>query len=312
MKIAQVGASHTDDFLDYRYNGHFLDIRIGNNMTLLNADSLEHMTSNVTFALKEDVGAGDITAQLIPDDHEITASVISRESAVLCGQDWVNEVFKQLGHDVTLEWHANDGDQLTANQPFLTLKGHARTILTGERTALNFIQTLSYTATIARQYAEDVAATNLTILDTRKTLPGLRSAQKYAVKVGGAQNHRIGLFDAFLIKENHIMAAGSITNAVNMAKQIAPGKTIEVETESLAEVALAVEAGADIIMLDNFSYEDMATAVTRFKGQVKFEASGNMDQEKLKRVAQTGVDYVSIGALTKHVQAIDLSLRVHK
>ncbi|WP_133012489.1 carboxylating nicotinate-nucleotide diphosphorylase [Marinomonas flavescens] len=281
-------------------------------MTLLNENSINHMTSNVTFALKEDVGSGDITAQLIPDDHEITASVISRESAVLCGQDWVNEVFRQLGHNVTLEWLAKDGDLLEPNKPFLTLKGHARTILTGERTALNFIQTLSYTATISRKYTEDVSATNLTILDTRKTLPGLRSAQKYAVTVGGAQNHRFGLYDAFLIKENHIMAAGSITNAVKMAKKIAPGKTIEVETENLEEVALAVEAGADIIMLDNFTYDDMATAVTRFKGKVKFEASGNMDQEKLHLVAKTGVDYVSIGALTKHVQAIDLSLRVHK
>ncbi|MEL0636708.1 carboxylating nicotinate-nucleotide diphosphorylase [Marinomonas sp. TI.3.20] len=281
-------------------------------MTLLNENSINHMTSNVTFALKEDVGSGDITAQLIPDDHEITASVISRESAVLCGQDWVNEVFRQLGHNVTLEWLAKDGDLLEPNKPFLTLKGHARTILTGERTALNFIQTLSYTATISRKYTEDVSATNLTILDTRKTLPGLRSAQKYAVTVGGAQNHRFGLYDAFLIKENHIMAAGSITNAVEMAKKIAPGKTIEVETENLEEVALAVEAGADIIMLDNFTYDDMATAVTRFKGKVKFEASGNMDQEKLHLVAKTGVDYVSIGALTKHVQAIDLSLRVHK
>jgi len=281
-------------------------------MTRLNTDSIEHMTANVTFALKEDVGSGDITAQLIPDDHVITASVISRESAVLCGQDWANEVFKQLGNNVTLEWLAKDGDLLAANQPFLTLSGHARTILTGERTALNFIQTLSYTATISRKYTESVAATKLTILDTRKTLPGLRSAQKYAVTVGGAKNHRFGLFDAFLIKENHIMAAGSITQAVTMAKKIAPGKIIEVETENLDEVALAVTAGADIIMLDNFSYEDMAIAVNQYKGQVKFEASGNMDQEKLKEVAQTGVDYVSIGALTKHVQAIDLSLRVHK
>lgn len=280
-------------------------------MTLLNTDFTEHMKSHVTFALKEDIGAGDITAQLIPDDHEITASVISREPAVLCGKEWANEVFRQLGHNVKLEWLAEEGDELEQNQPFLTLTGHARTILTGERTALNFIQLLSYTATISRQYVNDVAGTNLTILDTRKTLPGLRAAQKYAVKVGGAQNHRFGLFDAFLIKENHIMSAGSIENAVNMAKQIAPGKTIEVETENLDEVAQAVSAGANIIMLDNFSYEDMAKAVSLYKGQVKFEASGNMDQEKLQQVAATGVDFVSIGALTKHVKAIDLSLRVH-
>ena len=281
-------------------------------MALLNNDAIEHITSNVSFALQEDVGSGDITAQLIPDDRDITASVISREPAILCGQDWVNEVFKQLGHDVALEWCAEDGSLLESNKPFLTLTGHARTILTGERTALNFLQALSYTATITRKYVEDVLATNLTILDTRKTLPGLRAAQKYAVKVGGALNHRFGLFDAFLIKENHIMAAGSISNAVDMAKKIAPGKTIEVETENLDEVALAVSAGADIIMLDNFSYSDMTKAVNQCKGQVKVEASGNLDQKKLISIAKTGVDFVSIGALTKHVQAIDLSLRVHQ
>ncbi len=204
----------------------------------------------------------------------------------------------------------NEGDLLEPNHVFLTLKGHARSILTGERTALNFLQTLSYTANITRQYSQIVENTKLTILDTRKTLPGMRQAQKYAVTVGGGKNHRMGLYDAFLIKENHIMAAGSIANAVSMAKTIAPGKTIEVETENLEEVAMAVDAGADIIMLDNFSYEDMTTAVSRFQGQVKFEASGNMTKEQLLKVAETGVDFVSIGALTKHVQAIDLSLRV--
>ncbi|SBS34529.1 Nicotinate-nucleotide pyrophosphorylase [carboxylating] [Marinomonas spartinae] len=281
-------------------------------MTPFTADLKEHIQSSIAFSLKEDIGSGDITALLIPDDQEITASVISREPAVLCGQAWVEEVFHQLGQNISLTWHNKEGDFLEPNQPFLTLKGHARTILTGERVALNYLQTLSYTATISRQYAQDVSATNLTILDTRKTLPGLRLAQKHAVRVGGSSNHRIGLYDAFLIKENHIMAAGSIANAVTMAKKIAPGKTIEVETENLAEVAMAVESGADIIMLDNFSYEDMATAVEQHKGKVKFEASGNMDQDKLMMVAKTGVDYVSIGAITKHVQAIDLSLRVHQ
>ncbi|NLQ18820.1 carboxylating nicotinate-nucleotide diphosphorylase [Marinomonas sp. M1K-6] len=279
-------------------------------MAPLDALLTEHIRLQVAFALQEDVGAGDITAKLIPDDQEITATVISREQAVLCGQAWVKEVFAHLGGRVSLEWHNNEGDLLEANRPFLTLKGHARTILTGERTALNFLQTLSYTATVTRQYSQIVKDTQLTILDTRKTLPGLRQAQKYAVTVGGGQNHRMGLYDAFLIKENHIMAAGSIANAVNMAQTIAPGKTIEVETENLEEVAMAVQAGADIIMLDNFSYEDMATAVADFKGQVKFEASGNMDKERLLKVAATGVDFVSIGALTKHIQAIDLSLRV--
>jgi nicotinate-nucleotide pyrophosphorylase (carboxylating) len=279
-------------------------------MTLLNALLTEHIQSQVTFALEEDMGLGDITAQLIPDDQEISATVISRELAVLCGQAWVNEVFSQLGDRVSLTWHYNDGDLLEPNKAFLTIKGHARTILTGERTALNFLQTLSYTATVTRQYSEIVSNTQLTILDTRKTLPGMRQAQKYAVTVGGGRNHRMGLYDAFLIKENHIMAAGSIANAVSMAQKIAPGKTIEVETENLDEVAMAVAAGADIIMLDNFSYEDMSKAVADFKGQVKFEASGNMDKDRLLKVAATGVDFVSIGALTKHIQAIDLSLRV--
>lgn len=279
-------------------------------MPLVDTLLLQHMHTQVAFAIAEDVDSGDITAQLIPDDHQITATVITREKAVLCGQAWVNDVFAQLGNQVSLDWHYNEGDWLPANTPFLTLKGHARTILTGERTALNFLQTLSYTATISRQYSDMVKDTSLTILDTRKTIPGLRQAQKYAVTVGGGKNHRMGLYDAFLIKENHIMAAGSIANAVSMAKKVAPGKTIEVETENLAEVAMAVNAGADIIMLDNFSYEDMATAVSQFKGQVKFEASGNMNQEQLHNVAKTGVDFVSVGALTKHIQAIDLSLRV--
>lgn len=279
-------------------------------MAPFSAAALEQIQASIAFSLQEDIGSGDITAQLIPDNQIITATVITREPAVLCGLAWVEEVFNQLGHNISLEWHNQEGDLLAPNKPFLTLKGHARTILTGERAALNYLQTLSYTATISRQYAESVSATKLTILDTRKTLPGLRLAQKHAVKVGGSENHRFGLFDAFLIKENHIMAAGSIANAVKMAQQIAPGKTIEVETETLEEVAMAVEAGADIIMLDNFSYQDMTTAVETFKGKVKFEASGNMDQEKLIEVAKTGVDYVSIGALTKHVQAIDLSLRV--
>ncbi|MBR7888592.1 carboxylating nicotinate-nucleotide diphosphorylase [Marinomonas sp. A79] len=279
-------------------------------MTPLNALLREHIQSQVNFALMEDVGAGDITAQLIPDNQIVKATVISREDAVLCGQAWVNEVFRQLGKEVTLTWHYKEGDTLKADQPFLTIEGHARTILTGERAALNFLQTLSYTATVTKQYCDIVADTNLTILDTRKTLPGMRLAQKYAVTIGGGQNHRFGLYDAFLIKENHIMAAGSITNAVTMAKDIAPGKTIEVETENLDEVAMAVHAGADIVMLDNFSYKDMITAVSQYKGKVKFEASGNMTKEHLLQVAKTGVDFVSIGALTKHVQAIDLSMRV--
>lgn len=279
-------------------------------MTPLNKQAAEDMKSHVSIALKEDIGDLDITAQLIPAEQSIQADVISREPAILCGQPWVNEVFFQLDPNVSLEWFVNEGDPLVPNQVFLTLKGNARSILTGERSALNYLQTLSSTATKTAQFVAKVQDYPLTILDTRKTLPSLRNAQKYAVTIGGGQNHRMGLYDAFLIKENHIFSAGSIANAVSMAQQIAPGKTIEVEVENLAEVDLAVQAGAHIIMLDNFSYEDMSTAVQKYRGQVKFEASGNMDESKLIEVAKTGVDFVSIGALTKHITAIDLSLRV--
>lgn len=272
-------------------------------------DTIKH---HVTLSLEEDIGSGDITAQLIPEANTLTAHVVSREPAVLCGKAWAEEVFAQLDPSVTLEWLAEEGADLEVDQPFLRLSGNARSILTGERTALNYIQMLSYTATISRRYAELVKDKPLAILDTRKTIPTFRLAQKYAIAVGGAQNHRVGLYDAFLIKENHIMAAGSIRAAVDQAKQVAPGKPIEVETENLDEVAEAVAAGATIIMLDNFSLQDMTTAVETHKGAVKFEASGNMTDEHIKSVAQTGVDYISVGALTKHVQAIDLSLRVLK
>ncbi|MFT2111608.1 carboxylating nicotinate-nucleotide diphosphorylase [Marinomonas sp. 2405UD68-3] len=264
----------------------------------------------VETALYEDLGSGDITAQLIPAENTLIANVISRESAVLCGKEWVNAVFKSIDPMVSLTWQAEEGELLEPNQPFLVIQGLARSILTAERTALNFLQTLSYTATVSREYVNLVAGSKLTILDTRKTIPGLRLAQKYAVTVGGAQNHRIGLYDAFLIKENHIMAAGSIENAVSMAKKIAPNKKIEVETENLKEVERAVNAGADIIMLDNFTLDDMKTAVAKYQSQAKFEASGNMTKDDLLQVSQTGVDYISIGALTKHIKAIDLSLRV--
>ncbi|OUR85038.1 nicotinate-nucleotide diphosphorylase (carboxylating) [Marinomonas sp. 42_23_T18] len=279
-------------------------------MTSNDAQLQHQIASQVSLALAEDIGAGDITAQLIPADETIKANVITREEAVLCGCAWVNEVFKQLDDSVEIIWHAEEGDQLTANQKIFSLSGNARSILTGERCALNFVQSLSYTATISREYAQLVAGTKLTVLDTRKTLPGWRLAQKYAVSVGGAQNHRVGLYDAFLIKENHIMAAGSIEKAVSQAKAIAPGKTIEVETENLNEVQQAVTAGADIIMLDNFSLEMMTEAVSTFGDKVKFEASGNMTKQDLLDVAKTGVDFVSVGALTKHIHAIDLSLRV--
>ena len=281
-------------------------------MTPIDAKLQHQITSQVNLALAEDVGTGDITAQLIPSDQTIKANVITREDAVLCGCAWVEEVFQQLDKSVEITWHAKEGEQVNANQKIFSLKGNARSILTGERCALNFVQSLSYTASVAREYAQLVADTKLTVLDTRKTIPGWRLAQKYAVTVGGAQNHRVGLYDAFLIKENHIMAAGSIENAISQAKKIAPGKTIEVETESLDEVNQAVTAGADIIMLDNFSLDMMSEAVSTYGDKVKFEASGNMTKQDLLDVAKTGVDFVSVGALTKHIQAIDLSLRVVK
>lgn len=281
-------------------------------MISYDAQLQHHISTQVTFALEEDVGSGDITAQLIPVEEQISATVISREKAVLCGQFWAQEVFKQLDNTVKLEWLAKDGDWLTPNTPFLKLTGNARSILTGERTVLNFLQTLSYTATVSREYSDLVADTGLTLLDTRKTIPGFRLAQKYAVTVGGSKNHRLGLYDAFLIKENHIMAAGSITNAIEQAKIIAPGKPIEIETETMDEVEQAVHAGADIIMLDNFTLEMMAEAVKLYGGKAKFEASGNMTREDLLKVAATKVDFISIGALTKHIQAIDMSLRVIK
>ena len=281
-------------------------------MTPIDAKLQHQITSQVNLALAEDVSTGDITAQLIPSDQTIKANVITREDAVLCGCAWVEEVFQQLDKSVEITWHAKEGEQLNANQKIFSLKGNARSILTGERCALNFVQSLSYTASVAREYAQLVTDTKLTVLDTRKTIPGWRLAQKYAVTVGGAQNHRVGLYDAFLIKENHIMAAGSIENAISQAKKIAPGKTIEVETESLEEVNQAVTAGADIIMLDNFSLDMMSEAVSTYGDKVKFEASGNMTKQDLLDVAKTGVDFVSVGALTKHIQAIDLSLRVVK
>lgn len=279
-------------------------------MMLVDAHFLEKIHHQVSLALDEDIGTGDITAQLIPVDQQLKAHIISREEAVLCGTPWFNMVFTILDPSVIIKWHYEEGDPLQKDTPFVTLQGNARSILTGERTALNFLQTLSYTATIARQYQSLVKGLTLTILDTRKTIPGMRLAQKYAVEIGGAKNHRIGLFDAFLIKENHIMAAGSIAKAVAMAHAIAPGKKVEVETETLDEVKQAVLAGADIIMLDNFTLDDMKCAVDLYRDQVKFEASGNMTQDDIKKVAQTGVDYISIGALTKHIHAIDLSLRV--
>ena len=263
----------------------------------------------VILALAEDVGGGDLTAALIPEDAQAEATVISREQAVLCGATWFDAVFRQLDPRIHIEWRAADGDRVEPNQHLCTLRGPARAMLTGERTALNFLQALSGTATLARRYADAVAGTGATILDTRKTLPGLRLAQKYAVRCGGCQNHRIGLFDAVLIKENHIMAAGSITNAIATARRLHPGVTVEVEVENLAELEEALVARPDIVMLDNFDRATMAEAVRITAKRVKLEASGNVNFDTVRAIAETGVDYISIGGLTKDVRAVDLSMR---
>jgi nicotinate-nucleotide pyrophosphorylase (carboxylating) len=263
----------------------------------------------VALALAEDVGGGDLTAALIPEGAQAEATVISREHAVLCGAAWFDAVFRQLDPRIHTEWRAADGDRIEPDQLLCTLRGPARALLTGERTALNFLQALSGTATLARQYADAVAGTGATILDTRKTLPGLRLAQKYAVRCGGCQNHRIGLFDAVLIKENHIMAAGSITNAIATARRLHPGVTVEVEVENLAELEEALAARPDIVMLDNFDLATLAEAVRITAKRVKLEASGNVNFDTVRAIAETGVDYISIGGLTKDVRAVDLSMR---
>ncbi|MFO1372429.1 MAG: carboxylating nicotinate-nucleotide diphosphorylase [Candidatus Competibacteraceae bacterium] len=263
----------------------------------------------VALALAEDVGSGDLTAALIPGDAQAEATVISRETAILCGAAWFDAVFRQLDPSVQIVWRAADGERVEPNQLLCTLNGPARALLTGERTALNFLQALSGTATLARQFADLVAGTGATILDTRKTLPGLRLAQKYAVRCGGCQNHRIGLFDAVLIKENHIMAAGSITNAIATARRLHPGVTVEVEVENLTQLEEALAAQPDIVMLDNFDLATMAEAVKLTQRRVKLEASGNVNFDTVHKIAATGVDYISIGGLTKDVRAVDLSMR---
>lgn len=259
--------------------------------------------------LAEDLGSGDITARIIPETTPATASVTTREDMILCGQAWFDAVFWQLSQDISIEWLCTEGDAVAANTILCRLNGPARALLTGERTALNLLQTLSATATTARRYADAVAGTHCKVLDTRKTLPGLRLAQKYAVKCGGCVNHRIGLFDAVLIKENHIIAAGSISAAIAKAREITD-VLVEVEVESLSELEEALAAKPDRIMLDNFSLEDMKRAVTMTQGEVELEASGNIGLETIRNVAETGVDYISIGALTKNVSAIDLSMRI--
>lgn len=278
---------------------------------MLTRADIQHLIPDaVANALKEDIGSGDITAQLIPANQTATARVISRQNAVISGVDWVNEVFKQVDSTLQIQWCVDDGDQVEQDQVLFTAAGSARHLLTAERAALNFLQTLSGTATISQFYANKVSGTSVKLLDTRKTLPGLRFAQKYAVTCGGCYNHRIGLFDAFLIKENHIMACGGIEEAIQTARNNEPDKPVEVEVETMNELNLALEAGADIIMLDNFSLENLRKAVNITKGIAKLEASGGITDETLRPIAETGVDYISIGALTKHCQAIDLSMRL--
>ena len=264
---------------------------------------------NIEQALQEDIGDGDITALLTPENEQATANILSRENMILAGQPWVNALIQAFDANVQITWLKQDGDQVEANEVFLQLSGSARSLLTVERPALNFIQTLSAVATKTAQYVQQLEGLNTKLLDTRKTLPGLRIAQKYAVAVGGGQNHRLGLFDAFLIKENHIMAAGGITLAIQQAHQIAPNKPVEVEVETWDELNQALEAGADIVMLDNFSQQQMIDAVKHVAGRCKLEASGNITIENLRHVATTGVDYISMGVLTKDVTAIDLSMR---
>lgn len=284
----------------------------------------DDITATVAWALKEDLGdfneqsasiEQDITAMLIPVNEQAVARVITREDCVISGVAWVNEVFAQLDacqtavSNTQITWFVNDGDVVNANTILFELTGNARTLLTGERSALNFLQTLSGTATLTRQYVKELAGSNTKLLDTRKTLPGLRSAQKYAVLCGGGVNHRIGLYDAFLIKENHIAACGGIAQAVATAKHNHPEKSVEVEVETMDELQQGLAAGADIIMLDNFTPAMIEQAVTVTRGKAKLEVSGNMTIDILREYAKTGVDFISSGALTKHVQAVDLSMR---
>ena len=270
----------------------------------------DELTAQVAAALAEDIGSGDITAGLIPEDATASARVITREDGVLCGSDWVNTTFALLDSSILVEWDARDGDRIRAGQSLFRLEGPARALLTGERTALNFLQLLSGTASRCRRYADIVEGTGVRLLDTRKTIPGLRRAQKYAVTCGGCHNHRIGLYDAFLIKENHILASGGIAAAVSAARAIAGDILVEVEVETENELQQALDAGADRVMLDNFSLEALRSAVALAAGRAELEASGNVTAKTLRPIAETGVDCISIGALTKDCKALNLSMRL--
>jgi nicotinate-nucleotide pyrophosphorylase (carboxylating) len=271
--------------------------------------AIQDVAVDVKRALKEDLGAGDCTASLIPQRNSLRTRVICRDTAVLSGQPWFDETFRQLGTGVAITWLANDGDPITPGQEICRIEGPARAILSGERTALNFLQTLSGTATAARRYTDAVADTGVIILDTRKTIPGLRLAQKYAVRCGGASNHRIGLFDAILIKENHIAAAGSITAAVSEALRLHPDLLLEVEVENLDQLKEAQSAGAQRALLDNFSLDDLKKAASQYKGRIGLEASGGINLDTIRAVAETGIDFISAGDITKNVDSVDFSMR---
>lgn len=263
----------------------------------------------VESALAEDLGDGDMTAQLIPAERTALATVITREAACLCGAAWLTHTFLRLDPTINVVWHYNDGDMLAADATLCTISGSARAILSGERTALNFVQLLSGTATTTKRYVKLLEGTTTRLLDTRKTIPGFRLAQKYAVLCGGGNNHRLGLYDGFLIKENHIAAAGSITQAVMVARQQRPNKSIEVEVENITQLDEAIHCQADMALLDNFNDAQILSAIAHNAGRIKLEVSGNIDETRLRSLATIGVDYVSSGALTKHVRAIDLSMR---
>lgn len=295
------GANISAKFFGQKYTGTGMSIP----QSLLE----QSIQINIQQALQEDIGDGDITALLTPEQEQATATIITREDMVLAGQPWVNALIQAYDSGVQITWLKQEGELVAANEAFLKLVGSARSLLTVERPALNFVQTLSAVATKTANYVKQLDGLHTKLLDTRKTLPGLRIAQKYAVAVGGGHNHRLGLFDAFLIKENHIMAAGGIAQAISKAHDIAPGKPVEVEVETWDELNQALEAGADIVMLDNFSQQQMIDAVKHVAGRCKLEASGNITVENLREVATTGVDYISMGVLTKDVRAVDLSMR---
>lgn len=269
------------------------------------------IADSVAFSIAEDVGDGDITAELIPEQQLVEATLVTREDMIVCGQAWFDEVYHQIDNDVVIDWQVSEGERVSANSILAIIHGHARSIVTGERCALNWLQALSGTATTTADYVERLSGTKVRLLDTRKTIPGLRYAQKYAVSVGGGQNHRMGLYDAYLIKENHIAACGSIAAAVELARQLHMERIVEVEVEDFIQLQQALDAEVDIIMLDNFSFEQMQEAVALTQGHAKLEVSGNVSMEQLSELAKTGIDYISVGALTKHVRAIDLSMRIN-